>query len=437
MRSLSLLLVPLASHAQVEDLDLSTPPVPMVAALPGDANNLTLGIPRSWFCDYQNYCRNGYTCCPWQDHIRWSCATNDRFATCPFAPARWNYYCSHNNPIICKHSCCNSASECIKGKCRRIRSDVVSSTDADDQLRVVAASQNQLDIRPPVRFTGALYDFADNLHGTILSHIAARNRRIGVQQCWVVGYPKDMYTCNPHQVTKACFEKDASLTLLDKKITMHNPNPPIQPAALQEAHWCNDSGETNSLQFTYAKTYTTSNTVTLTKTVSKEAGVSFEVGAEFEVITMKGTIHASISFSTSTQRSQTTTIQQSVSSVETINIPPHSRTTATCWVNEGTVSSPFTMRIGLSGYVAWVCSMYSSYASYAVPTERLWSIDGLRQGCASSWGMSAEQAGEVWNKTITGTFTAVHGYDVECTTRSVPIKQGEHCKSPHANEIVA
>lgn len=395
------------------------------------------GVDPSWYCDDEYYCDDGATCCPKVATSGFLCAGTSQFNTCFMDASSW---CEEDRPTICGEICCGLDQLCRDGAC-------VQRAAVGHPGKMGRMSRNFPGLAPrklgwfPSDWDGMLANVEAKLHERVFPLIAAAWRSGGAIQpsnCWVIGFPSSVSDCSIDDPFEPTCKGTSSATLVqDGEYTFYNNNPTFDEINSHELDWCNDdynSSQTN----THSYSTTTSDTYSQTITVGVKATVgmstSTTAGVNIEVLKAEGTfeMHASLETDFSMASTQTHTKTKTWSETTDVEVGPRRHVYSTCAIQAGTFESPFDGRVKINSPVVWLCSEpLKGPDEYIFPTDysTMWSSAGIETYWKDEFGFAESDLQDVFGQKIGGVFKGVSGQKVTCSTHTVPLKEGESCKS--------
>lgn len=405
----------------------------------------------SWYCDSSNYCDGGGTCCPVVGGSGFKCApSGQRYVTCSMDGAS---YCGPSAPIVCGSYCCPANGVCRDGSCY-FRT---SSNSLNDTMPGVASRRPKIEftkvVGPPDHLgwfpsnwgNGMLHTVMKGLHEDFLAVQAVEWRSTSPKpgNCWVVGFPSDLSNCDANKPwDDGCKGSSATITQ-DGEYTFYNNNPTFAPTNYDRLDWCNDDkSQSQSYTHSYSVTESQSASTTLSSSVKATVGMSTTAEAKVDIGIASGsdsfTMHASLETDFSKSSTQTKSFSRAWSSQTSVVVGPRSHVYSTCWLQTGTFETPFDGRVKLNSPVVWACSSPETGPDdYLSPTDTsYWTSAGIEQVMEGHFGFAKSDLQDLFGQKIGGTFKAVAGQKVQCSTHTEYLKEGQSCPSAVMNSTV-
>lgn len=394
------------------------------------------------YCDHHkhHYCDTGGACCP-DFHGKYFC-TDDLWANCFIYEKR---ACPGAAPIICGEDCCGPDFVCRNGQCEdRTLSDehhasALTSSAGFGKMQLTQST-------PPLGWKPDISDWDDGMLRT--AHEGLHNMFLAVQanswrnegtfhpgQCYVIGFPADLGKCtNPWD--DGC-KGSAATIIQDGDMTLYNDDPILNLVGENTLDWCNDDynpqGEIGTGKWVYTETQTVSFTQSKTTKVTKGRSDTTTVSENIEI--EKGSEKYTFSFSmevdTSESSTQTNTTKKTWEQDLTTNVGPRSHVYTKCALSQATIDCPYDMKVKLHTPIVWACTSPEEDADhYVYPLDSAyWQSFNIEKNMESQFGFDAADLEAIFSAKIGGTFKAVMGQKVVCSTHTVKLQPGESC--PH------
>lgn len=380
-------------------------------------------------------------CCPdFQGDFK--CADGDFWANCFIHE---NLFCHGDAPVICGDDCCSPTQVCRDGQCFHR-----SSVSKADHVDALASSHQKMQLtqgKPPLgwypdisNWDGMLRSAHEGLHNMFLA-VWANDRRVDevnpVGQCFVIGFPAQLGQCDMPW-DDGC-KGSAATIIQDGEMTLYNTDPITSLVGQDGLDWCNDDPNESQVQtykFLYKETKTVS--FTLSTTTKITTGVTSKTTLEENLVFEKGKEEFDFSFSvevdTSVSRTQTTTKERDWEQDLTVTVGPRSHVYSQCALSQGRIDSPYDVKVKLHTPIVWACSGPPedgpNWYWYPQHRETYWQSFHLEEMMENLYGFDHTDLEAIFSAKTGGTFKAVMGQKVVCTTHTVPLEAGESCHPP-------
>merc|ERR1712045_20475 len=142
-----------------------------------------------------------------------------------------------------------------------------------------------------------------------------------------------------------------------------------------------------------------------------------------------GDFSFSVELDVSTSSTQTTTTERDWEQDLTVEVGPRSHVYSLCSLAQGTIESPYDVKVRLHTPIVWACSGPEEGPNvyYEPVDQKYWQSFGIEQIMEDHFGFNTTDLDAIFSAKIGGTFKAVMGQKIVCKTHVVPLKAGESC----------